>query len=262
MRARLWGRLSLVASVLAWRTLPGGRCPADPLRQGSARVRHIAPAAGYAGRAGGRTVGDMRPGVVAVLLAAGVLPVAACTGNGLPSAGAGPTVRASAAHAGAVRAGAPASNGCAGQPLVSPLPVWARAGFSPADQAMPHVLGEAGNIVAILWARRDALHSPPLHDRNNKILWVSRLPLTRAGSAGHQGHARGQRAHGDQVRARRARAVDHRSADVRLLDIPSALARPHRRTQAALRGLTEASAGTEEAGRAAGQPNGWRAHQS
>ncbi|HEY1321612.1 MAG TPA: hypothetical protein VGF32_15250 [Streptosporangiaceae bacterium] len=42
---------------------------------------------------------------------------------------------------------------------------------------MPHVMGEAGNIVAILWAPRDALHSPPLHDRNNKILWVSRIPL-------------------------------------------------------------------------------------
>jgi hypothetical protein len=42
---------------------------------------------------------------------------------------------------------------------------------------MPHVMGEAGNIVAILWAPRDALHSPPLQDRNNKILWVSRVPL-------------------------------------------------------------------------------------
>jgi hypothetical protein len=70
------------------------------------------------------------------------------------------------------------SNGCAGQPPVSPLPVWARSGFSPADQAMPHVMGEAGNIVAILWASRDALHSPPLQDRNNKILWVSRISFT------------------------------------------------------------------------------------
>jgi hypothetical protein len=42
---------------------------------------------------------------------------------------------------------------------------------------MPHVLGEQGNIVAILWARRDALHSPPLANRANKILWVSRLVL-------------------------------------------------------------------------------------
>ena len=93
----------------------------------------------------------------------------------------GPAARANAAHASAARAGAPTSNGCAGQPPVSPLPVWARAGFSPADQPMPHVLGEAGNIVAILWASRDALHSPPLQDRNNKILWVSRLPLAGPG---------------------------------------------------------------------------------
>jgi hypothetical protein len=42
---------------------------------------------------------------------------------------------------------------------------------------MPHVMGEAGNIVAILWASRNALHSPPLQDTNNKILWVSRIPL-------------------------------------------------------------------------------------
>ncbi len=42
---------------------------------------------------------------------------------------------------------------------------------------MPHVMGEAGNIVAILWATRDALHSPSLQDRSNKILWVSRIPL-------------------------------------------------------------------------------------
>ncbi len=42
---------------------------------------------------------------------------------------------------------------------------------------MPHVMGEAGNIVAIMWATRDALHSPPLPDVGNKILWVSRIPF-------------------------------------------------------------------------------------
>lgn len=73
------------------------------------------------------------------------------------------------------------SNGCAGQPPVGPLPVWARTGFHPPDQAMPQVMGEAGNIVAILWADRDALHSPPLQDRSNKILWVSRIPFTSYG---------------------------------------------------------------------------------
>jgi hypothetical protein len=111
-------------------------------------------------------------------LAVAALLVTACTGGSQhaagPSAGAG---RSSAAVAGAGVAG---GSGCAGQPPVSPLPVWARSGFSPADQAMPHVLGEAGNIVAILWAPRDALHSPPLQDRHNKILWVSRVPVVTA----------------------------------------------------------------------------------
>jgi hypothetical protein len=118
--------------------------------------------------------------VVVVLLAAGALLVAACTGNSQPSARLQPSAAARAGAAQAGQAGAVTSNGCAGQPPVSPLPVWARSGFSPPDQAMPHVLGEAGNIVAILWASRDALHSPPLQDRSNKILWVSRISLTGA----------------------------------------------------------------------------------
>jgi hypothetical protein len=53
---------------------------------------------------------------------------------------------------------------------------------------MPHVVGRAGNIVAILWATPDALHVPALADRANKILWVSRVssgPMTiRATLAG------------------------------------------------------------------------------
>ena len=118
-----------------------------------------------------------------VPLAAAALLVAACTGNSQHPAGPQPSAaRASNAHAspaqaGPAQAGALTSNGCTGQPPVSPLPVWARSGFSPADQAMPHVMGKAGNIVAILWAPSDALHSPPLQDRSNKILWVPRIPL-------------------------------------------------------------------------------------
>jgi hypothetical protein len=83
----------------------------------------------------------------------------------------------------------PASaNGCARQPLVSPLPVWARSGFTPPDMAMPHVMGAAGNIVAILWATHNALHAPALPNMLDKILWVSRVssgPMTiRATLAG------------------------------------------------------------------------------
>lgn len=114
----------------------------------------------------------MRRGIGLVPLALAALLTAACTSNPQP-----PAAPASTAQAGTAQAGAVTSNGCAGQPPVSPLPVWARSGFHPADLAMPHVMGEAGNIVAILWAPSDALHSPPLQDRNNKILWVSRIPL-------------------------------------------------------------------------------------
>jgi hypothetical protein len=125
----------------------------------------------------------MRRGVIFASLAAAALLAAGCTGSSQPPARPQPSTagtsaaRANAGQASTAQAGVVTSNGCAGQPPVSPLPVWARSGFSPADLAMPHVMGEAGNIVAILWATRDALHSPPLHDRSNKILWVSRVPL-------------------------------------------------------------------------------------
>ena len=39
---------------------------------------------------------------------------------------------------------------------------------------MPHVTGASGNIVAILWSPKNALHAPPLPNMSNKILWVSR----------------------------------------------------------------------------------------
>ncbi len=103
-----------------------------------------------------------------------VVAVAAC------SSGQRQAVAASPARSGKVpstASAAPAAGGCPAAPVISPLPVWARSGFHPPDLAMPHVLGEQGNIVAILWARRDALHSPPLADRANKILWISRLAL-------------------------------------------------------------------------------------
>ena len=116
--------------------------------------------------------------MVFVPLAAAALLVTACTSNSHSPARPEPSAaRPSAVQPGMAQAGPAASNGCVGQPPVSPLPVWAQAGFSPPDQAMPHVMGEAGNIVAILWADRDALHSPPLQDRSNKILWVARIPF-------------------------------------------------------------------------------------
>ena len=40
---------------------------------------------------------------------------------------------------------------------------------------MPHVLGRSGNIVALVFGY--PLLSPPAPRRNNKILWVSRVPV-------------------------------------------------------------------------------------
>lgn len=56
-----------------------------------------------------------------------------------------------------------------------PLPAWARAGFTPSSTPMPYVLSDRGDMVAILWAAHDPLVAPPAADRNNKILWVSRV---------------------------------------------------------------------------------------
>ena len=56
------------------------------------------------------------------------------------------------------------------------LPVWARGGFHPPTQRIPHVLGRSGAIVAILWA--DPLEAPPPVNHNNKILWVPRRSFT------------------------------------------------------------------------------------
>jgi hypothetical protein len=57
------------------------------------------------------------------------------------------------------------------------LPTWARTGFSDPEAGMPHVLGRAREITAILFG--DPLTSPPSPDRGNKVLWVPRdTPLT------------------------------------------------------------------------------------
>jgi hypothetical protein len=52
------------------------------------------------------------------------------------------------------------------------LPTWARTGFSNPRPRLPHVLGRSGAIAALVFGY--PLHAPPLEDRGNKILWVSR----------------------------------------------------------------------------------------
>ena len=56
------------------------------------------------------------------------------------------------------------------------LPAWARAGFSDDGSGIPHVFGSAGDILGVLFG--NPLTAPPRPDLANKILWVSRLPVT------------------------------------------------------------------------------------
>ena len=90
---------------------------------------------------------------------------------------------AGAPRAASVTAAQPAAaSSCASSVVYGPLPTWARAGFTPPSMAMPYVLGARGDIVAVLWAQHDPLVTPAPPDRNNKILWVSRLPDTPGSS--------------------------------------------------------------------------------
>ena len=52
------------------------------------------------------------------------------------------------------------------------LPAWARTGFSDPRPRLPHVVGRSGEIAALVFGY--PLRSPPVKDRGNKILWVSR----------------------------------------------------------------------------------------
>jgi hypothetical protein len=55
------------------------------------------------------------------------------------------------------------------------LPEWARTGFSDSRPRMPHTLGRAHRIVAIIFGY--PLLAPPGKERSNKILWVSRSAM-------------------------------------------------------------------------------------
>lgn len=112
-----------------------------------------------------------RAGLVLVVAAA---LVAGCTGT-QPEAAPGSTPASTAAPAAATTAAAaPSPTGpCTPKVVRQPLPDWAAGGFS-GDTTIAHVIGERGEIAAILFAH------PLTHDRkdgaNNKILWASREP--------------------------------------------------------------------------------------
>jgi hypothetical protein len=123
---------------------------------------------------------------LATLLAGLVAALAACSGALQPTASQPTSSQLAASQPAAVspstgQTAVPglsrAGGNCSPAPPITPLPVWARAGFQPPGQPMPHVMGARGSIVAILWAAKDALRSPQLPDLSNKILWVSKLPV-------------------------------------------------------------------------------------
>ncbi|WP_211240947.1 hypothetical protein [Hamadaea tsunoensis] len=97
---------------------------------------------------------------VTAALASAVLTTTACTAAPTPTAA--PTTAAAPTAAGP----------CRPDVRTDELPVWARGGFS-GDTSMPHTLGAAGSIVAVMFGY--PLHQPPTtaDGRTNKILWVS-----------------------------------------------------------------------------------------
>jgi hypothetical protein len=127
----------------------------------------------------------MRLVLVSALLATASL--AGCSSGGTPEPGGAPSPGTSTAPGGS-SAAAPAASGCTTDFTPRRLPTWARTGFTPPTQRIPYVLGDGGDIVAILWADHDPLSAPPRADRNNKILWASpyggtlRIAATRSGS--------------------------------------------------------------------------------
>ncbi len=108
----------------------------------------------------------------AVLAPLAMLILAGCTPSQSESQ---PPAHTSAGSSATAVPSATASGACQSDYTPASLPTWARAGFNPPTQPMPYVVGDSGDIVAILWAGHDPLQAPPAADRNNKILWVSRV---------------------------------------------------------------------------------------
>ena len=60
------------------------------------------------------------------------------------------------------------------EPDTGVLQEWARTGFSEKEPKIPHVLGDKGLIVAILFG---PLEAPPGPNTGDKVLWVAKDPV-------------------------------------------------------------------------------------
>jgi len=56
------------------------------------------------------------------------------------------------------------------------LPEWARTGFTGDGSGNPHVLSKNGDMLGVLFG--NPLRATPAADHDNKILWVSKPPIT------------------------------------------------------------------------------------
>lgn len=68
--------------------------------------------------------------------------------------------------------------GCAFDVRRDVLPAWARAGFSePSPAGFPYAVGTHGDILGVMFGY-PLTAPPPSTGPANKILWVSRIPIT------------------------------------------------------------------------------------
>jgi hypothetical protein len=67
----------------------------------------------------------------------------------------------------------PAAAFACADPVVSPLPEWARTGFTPPDQDVAHIASVQGHVVAVPFGW--PLREKQPEGRSNKVLWVADL---------------------------------------------------------------------------------------
>ena len=126
-------------------------------------------------------------------------------------------------HTSPTAAGHPALS-CETGVQTSPLPTWARGGFTPPDQSIAHVTGSGGDIVGVFFGD---LHAPALPDQGNED------PV--GGPGGRRLRVPGPQdpRHSERIQRcrrpggdRRPRSLDRRCAARGLLDLHAVLVRP------------------------------------